>query len=99
MFSADVLSPTAIYLTWNPPLPPCNGNDVLYTLHYVSKSCGSNHIEPHTGASNEPFAQTAYKAEGLQEITDYQFTLTTIRLNRNVTVTIDAQTLRAGKSL
>ena len=98
--TASVLSSTAIELTWLRPHRPCQNNN-WYLVHYVSKICGDDHSESHLGGSGEPFTDTVYNAEGLHEITDYQFTLTTInfRHGRNITVTTNAQTLRAGKLL
>ena len=41
-FSAAVVSPTSVHLTWKPPASPCNESITGYEITYTYSKCGTN---------------------------------------------------------
>ena len=93
-FSAATVSSTSVRLTWEPPASDCNVNITRYQVTYEYSKCGMTGED--SSQSLNP-GELEYTFDGLEEDTEYVFTLTALGSGRTVTMTpISVTTLTAG---
>ena len=93
-FSATAVNSTSVHLIWEPPAFDCNVNITRYQVTYEYSKCGMT-----GGNSSQPLspAELEYTFPGLEEDTEYVFTLVALRSRGTKAMTpISVTTLTAG---